>query len=125
MKYQMGDIVWASEAISKEENENKTNVKNHFFIIIDDDGKVVPIDYLGLVVSSRTDKSKENSPFKYNEPLYANECGLKNDGIVKCDQLMEIPASNISRKVGELDADVFSRFLDAFENYLKEELGTN
>ena len=120
MKYQMGDIVWASEATIKENSKNNGNVRNHFFVIIDDDGKVVPIDYFGLVVSSRTEKSKENSPFKYNEPLYANECGLKYDGIVKCDQLMSIPSNNISRKVGEIDAEVFNRFLDAFENYLKE-----
>lgn len=117
MKYQMGDIVWASEGKNKENNKN---VKNHFFVIIDDDGNVVPIEYFGLVISSRTDKSKENSPFKYNEPLYANECGLKNDGIVKCDQLMDIPADNISRKVGAMDIEVLNRFLDAFENYLDE-----
>lgn len=120
MKYRMGDIVWASEATKKEEIEQRKNVRNHFFVIIDDDGKVVPIDYFGLVVSSRTEKSKENSPYKYNEPLYANECGLKYDGIVKCDQLMNIPSENISRKVGEIDTDVLNRFLDAFENYLKE-----
>lgn len=119
MKYKIGDIVWASEANKKEEDANE-KVKSHFFVIIDDDGNVVPIDYFGLVISSRTDKSKENSPYKYNEPLYSSECGLKYDGIVKCDQLMEIPSSNISRKVGELDSEVVNRFLDAFENYLKE-----
>lgn len=119
MKYQMGDIVWASEA-TKKEVVHKENVRNHFFVIVDNDGKVVPMDYFGLVVSSRTEKSKENSQYKYNEPLYANECGLKYDGIVKCDQLMSIPSENISRKVGEIDSDVLNRFLDAFENYLNE-----
>ncbi len=117
MKYQMGDIVFAAEATKKEDS---SSIRSHFFVIIDDDGKVVPIDYLGLVISSRTEKSKENSPYKYNEPLYASECGLKYDGIVKCDQLMSIPSSNISRKVGEIDEDVLNRFLNAFENYLEE-----
>ena len=120
MKYQIGDIVWAAEAKIKEDTGYKGNVRNHFFVIIDDDGKVVPMDYFGLVVSSRIEKSKENSQYKYNEPLYANECGLRYDGIVKCDQLMNIPSENISRKVGEIDTDVINRFLDAFENYLKE-----
>lgn len=66
MQYQMGDIVFASEAIKREENNT---VKSHLFVIIDDDGNVVPADYFGFVVSSNLSKSKENSIFKYNEEI--------------------------------------------------------
>jgi len=44
----MGDIVWV-----KEFNDiRKERIDNHLFVIIDDDGKAVPAEYFGFVVSS-------------------------------------------------------------------------
>lgn len=118
MKYLIGDIVWVSEAVVKEQAEN---VKNHLFVIIDDDGNVVPMDYYGFVLSSRLEKSKENSNFKYNEIIETDKDNhLKTKSIVKCDQLMNFPAQNIERKIGEVNVDDLNRFLNAFENYLNE-----
>ncbi len=118
MQYQMGDIVFASEAIKREENNT---VKSHLFVIIDDDGNVVPADYFGFVVSSNLSKSKENSIFKYNEEIKKDSSNnLMVDSIVKCDQLMQIPSDNINKKIGEVEEEDLVRFLNAFENYLKE-----
>ena len=118
MNYQMGDIVFASDAVKKEENEN---VKNHLFVIIDDDGNVVPAEYFGLVVSSRVDKSKDNSNFKYNEPINKNNINnLKTNSIVKCDQLFSIPKGNINTKIGAVTYQEMAKFLNAFSNYLNE-----
>lgn len=118
MQYKMGDIVFASEAIKKEDNDK---IKSHLFVIIDDDGNVVPADYFGFVVSSNLSKSKENSIFKYNEEINKNSTNnLKQDSIVKCDQLMSIPVANINVKIGTVDEEDLIRFLNAFESYLKE-----
>lgn len=117
MKYQKGDIIWASEAknLSVENND----VKNHYFVLINDDGMAVPFEYYGFVISSRIDKSKDNSPFKYNEPIEkSDENQLETNSIIKCDQLFNIPADNIGGKLGSAEQDDFIRFLDAFGDYL-------
>lgn len=119
MKYKMGDIIFASEALKKNETDS---VKSHLFVLIDDDGNVVPADYFGFVVSSNLSKSNKNSFFKYNEEIKKNNNNnLHVDSIVKCDQLMQIPSSNINKKIGEVDEDDLMRFLNAFGNYLNED----
>ncbi len=45
MNYQMGDIVFAAEAIKKEDN---SSIKSHLYVIIDDDGNVVPAEYFRI-----------------------------------------------------------------------------
>jgi len=118
MKYNMGDIVWVSEA-NKEVTNN--NVKNHLFVIIDNDGNLVPMDYYGFVISSRLEKSKNNSKYKYNEEIENdNNNNLKTKSIVKCDQLMNIPSQNIEMKIGEVNESDLIRFLNAFENSMGE-----
>ena len=115
MKYKMGDIVFARKAMNNESNEK---VENHLYVIIDNDGNVVPADYFGFVVSSQTSKSKDNSIFKYNEPISMSETNnLKSDSIVKCDQLFDIPANKISIKIGTVTTEEMTRFLDAFEDF--------
>ena len=112
MKYNMGDIVWVTnmEAIKE--------VENHLFVVIDDDGQVVPADYFGFVVSSHTEKSKEVSHFRYNEPLNKNNTNnLDVDSIVKCDQIYEIPSKGINCKIGTVDSDELNRFLTAYGDY--------
>lgn len=117
MQYNMGDIVFVSETAKKDED----SVRNHLFVIIDNDGNVVPMDYYGFVISSRLDKSKENSKFKYNERINKDSTNnLKTDSIVKCDQLMRFPSENIFMKVGTVIEEDLERFLEAFQNYLKE-----
>ena len=119
MQYKMGDIVFASEAIKKEKNDK---VKSHLFVIIDDDGNVVPADYFGFVVSSNLNKSNKNSQYKYNEEITMNNTNnLRTNSIVKCDQLMNIPSNNINMKIGTVEQADLIRFLDLFNTYLQEE----
>lgn len=118
MKYEMGDIVFASEAVKK---ENDDTIKSHLFVIIDNDGNVVPADYFGFVVSSNLNKSKENSNFRYNERINKDkDNNLRTDSIVKCDQLMSIPFENINMKIGTVGAEDLTRFLEAFRKFLEE-----
>lgn len=117
MKYEIGDIVWVAEFESK---DNKL-VDHHYFVVIDDDGQLIPADYFGLIVSSNTSKSKENSKFKYNEPLKKNKNNkLDYDSIVKCDKLYTIPRKTISFKLGSVDVEDMIRFLKAYNDFVEK-----
>ena len=63
-KYDIGDIVFVSEY----DYDNGEKGSNHLFVIIDEE-KLVSAEYFGLIVSSRINKSKKNSRFKFNELL--------------------------------------------------------
>lgn len=116
MKYEIGDIVWVAEF----EDSNKKMVDHHYFVVIDDDGQLIPADYFGFVVSSNTKKSKENSKFKFNEPIKKNKNNkLDTDSIVKCDQLFQIPKKTISFKLGSVDVEDMIRFLTAYKEYIE------
>ncbi len=115
MKYNMGDIVWVTNLTDLKQ------VDNHLFVVIDDDGQIVPADYFGFVVSSHTEKSKEVSKFKYNEPLNKNNSNnLDDNSIVKCDQLFEIPSNSINCKIGTVEPDELNRFLVSYGDFLQE-----
>lgn len=115
MNYQIGDIVWVTNL----EEFNKVN--NHLFIVISDDGQVIPADYFGFVLSSNLAKSKNVSSFKYNEPINRNNTNnLKTDSIVKCDQLYDIPINSINYKIGRAEADEMNRFLVRYNEFLEE-----
>lgn len=91
--------------------------KNHLFVIIDDDDNLVPIEYFGMIVSSRTEKSK----FKYNESLNRNsKNNLKVDSIIKCDNVYKIPQKNIQCKIGQVDVDDYMRFMVVYNRALQE-----
>lgn len=112
MKYNMGDIVWVTNL------QETPNVENHLFVVIDDDGQLIPADYFGFVVSSNTDKSKEVSKYKYNEPLNKNNTNnLDYNSIVKCDQIYEIPSNCINCKIGTVEPDELNRFLVAYGDF--------
>ena len=114
-KYDIGDIIF----VSKYSYTSNTKGENHLFVVINDDNSVVPLEYFGLIFSSQINKSKENSIFKYNEILLSNSTnGLKNDSIVKCDQLYNIPKANILFKIGHVDVDDFIRFINTYNEYL-------
>lgn len=115
-KYDIGDIVF----VNQYNYETKSTGSNHLFVVINSDNEVVPLDYFGLIVSSHIEKSKEVSNFKYNEPLKADVInGLKTDSIVKCDQLYKFPKVNIQFRIGHVDVDDFLRFINTYNEYLK------
>ena len=115
MKYNMGDIIWVKNL------QKLPQVDNHLFVVIDDDGQVIPAEYFGLLVSSHTEKSKEVSRFKYNEPLNKNNTNnLECDSIVKCDQVYDIPTNSINCKIGTVEADELNRFLTSYGDFFAE-----
>ena len=117
MKYEIGDIVWVAEF----ENYKDKAVDHHYFVVIDDDGNIVPADYFGFVVSSNIKKSKYNSSFKYNEPIKKDSINrLNTDSIVKCDQLFNIPKETIVHKLGTVKVEDMIRFLNTYKNFIEE-----
>lgn len=114
-KYDIGDIVF----VSNYDYDNGEKGSNHLFVIIDEE-TLVAVEYFGLIVSSRIEKSKKTSLFKFNEILKKNDVnGLNKDSIVKCDQLYNFSEKNILFKIGHVDVDDFLRFMNAYEMYLK------
>lgn len=114
-KFEIGDIVF----VSKYDYDNGRKGENHLFVLIDDDNQLVPIEYFGLIVSSHREKSKDNSNFKFNEPIDKNENNrLNKDSIVKCDQIYSIPTKNIQFKIGQVDIDDYMRFMEAYNEFL-------
>lgn len=118
-KYEIGDIVFVSKY---KYDSTKTEGKNHLFVIIDEDKvEAVTVEYFGLIVSSHREKCKDNSDFKYNEPLNKDSSnGLNKDSIVKCDEVYSIPPQNIQFKIGSVDIDDYMRFIDSYTKALKE-----
>lgn len=118
-KYEIGDIVFVSKY---KYDSTKTEGKNHLFVIINEDTiEAVTVEYFGLIVSSHREKSKDNSIFKYNEPLdMDSNNGLHQNSIVKCDEVYSIPPQNIQFKIGSVDVDDYLRFIESYSKALKE-----
>ena len=115
-KYNIGDIVFVGEY----NYSNESLGENNLFVIIDDDNKVVPLDYFGLIVSSHIEKSKKKNKYIYNEPLLKSDVNnLLLDSIVKCDDLFTLPSKNIKYKIGTVEIDDFLRFITAYNNKIK------
>lgn len=115
-KYNLGDIVFVNEY----NYVNNDIGKNHLFVIIDDDNKVVPLEYFGFIVSSHTEKSKEKTKYIYNEPLPKSKTNnLMSDSIEKCDNLFTLPSKNIQYKIGTVDVDDFLRFITTYKEKIE------
>ena len=110
-RYNIGDIVF----VANYEYKNGTLGTNHSFVIIDD-GQAVDINYFGLLLSSHIEKAK----FPYNEPLKKDKVNhLREDSIVKCDDLIEITEQEIQFKIGTVAESDLERFINTFEKYIE------
>ncbi len=111
-QFDVGDIVF----VSNYEYKSGTNGKNHSFVIIDD-GQAVDINYFGFLLSSKTAKAT----YPYNEILDKNDINnLRENSIVKCDDLIEISETNIKFKIGTVEQEDLERFIDTYSRYLEE-----
>ena len=112
-KYEIGDIVF----VSKYKYENGKDGNNHLFVIISDNNEYIPIEYFGIIVSSRIEKAKYKSNVKINKNI---ENGLHQDSIVKCDYIYKIPSKNIVMKIGRVDIDDYLNFIEIYSDLLDE-----
>lgn len=114
--YEVGDIVF----VSKYTYEDGKKGSSHLFVIINaEKSEMVEVEYFGMIVSSHREKGKDVSIFVYNEPLDKNSSnGLRDDSIVKCDQIYSIPSRNIQFKIGQVDIDDYLRFMETYNKFL-------
>ena len=116
-KFEIGDIVFVSNYEYKSGNVGQ----NHSFVIIDD-GQAIDINYFGFLLSSHVEKAT----YPYNEKLDKNNINnLRQDSIVKCDDLIEISENDIRFKIGTVTEEDLNKFIDTYSKYLDEELATN
>ena len=85
------------------------------FVIIGKDNFAVPIEYFGMLISSKTHKVKYDT----NELLEKDSSNkLHKDSIVKLDEVYRIKEEAISFKIGKVDDD-------KIEDYKKRYLEIN
>ena len=90
--YDIGDIVFVNEYCYR----NGKQGKNHLFVIIDQNNMAVPIENLGMLISSQIEKMK----FKTNKFLQKDENnGLRRDSIVKTDVIYKLRMSRFYLKL--------------------------
>ena len=111
-QFNIGDIVF----VNNYEYKNGSNGQNHSFVIIDD-GQAIDINYFGFLLSSQIKKAT----YPYNERLNKNKINkLREDSIVKCDDLIEISEKNIRFRIGKVEQEDLERFIDTYAKYLEE-----
>ena len=92
--YEIGDIVFVSVYMYP----NGKLGSNHLFVIIDKDNTAIPIEYIGMILSSQINKIK----FKSNKLIKKdNKNNLNKDSIIKTDTVYKLKDKQILFKVGE------------------------
>lgn len=92
----VGDIVF----VENFQYENNTNGKNNLFLIIEEN-EMIPLEYFGLLISSRLNKLK----YKENVLLKKDETNnLHKDSIVKLDYIYSLTSDMICYKIGNVPA---------------------
>ena len=107
--YSIGDIVY----VKLYKYENDEYGMNHLFVIIDKNNLVVPIENIGMLISSNLKKLK----YDKNKLLKKNNInGLEKDSIVKTDAIYKIKNSQILFKIGQVDLDMVEEYKKSYYN---------
>ena len=110
--YNIGDIVFVSVYIYPDGKMGS----NHLFVIIDKDNTAVPIEYIGMILSSQIDKIK----FKSNKLIKKdNKNNFNKDSIIKTDTVYKLSDKQILFKVGEIEKDKIEEYKKNFYDTLK------
>lgn len=113
--FNIGDIVFVPRYRYKNGDEGI----NHSFVIIDEE-QAVDVNYFGLLISSHIEKAT----FPYNEELNKNDINnLRENSIVKCDDLIKFSNSNIQFKIGQVTEQELEKFVNTYLKYLEDTIG--
>ena len=82
------------------------------FVIIDRNNIAVPMEYLGMIISTKIEKTrfKSNVLVKKN-----NENGLSKDSILKTDEMYIIQNEQILFKIGSVDKSQIEMYKEMFD----------
>lgn len=110
--YSIGDIVFVSVYLYPDGKMGS----NHLFVIIDKDNTAIPIEYIGMILSSQVNKIK----FKSNKLIKKdNKNNLNKDSIIKTDTVYKLSNKQILFKVGEIEKDKIEEYKKSFYDTLK------
>lgn len=111
--YNIGDIVFVSVYLYPDGKMGS----NHLFVIIDRDNTAIPIEYIGIILSSQIDKVK----FKSNKLIKKDDKNnLNKDSIIKTDSVYKLSDKQILFKVGEIEKERIEEYKQSFYDTLKE-----
>ena len=112
-KYKVGDIVF----VKRYKYEDGTEGRNHLFVIINQNNNIaVPIEYLGMIISSKIEKVKYQSNILLPKD---NKNNLETDSIVKTDVLYTIESKEIVMKIGKIDGDKIEEYKETYLKIIK------
>jgi hypothetical protein len=107
--YQIGDIIYVK-------NYTNEQVTNHLFVIIDENNISVPIEYYGMLISSKINKAS----YKSNLLLKKDQDNKLNlNSIVKCDNIYRILENQIDFKLGIVNLKQVEIFKGVYKSNLK------
>lgn len=116
--YDIGDIVFVSVYVYP----NGKLGSNHLFVIIDKDNIAIPIEYIGMILSSQINKIK----FKSNKIIKKdNENNLDKDSIIKTDTVYKLYDKQILFKVGTIEIDKIEEYKQTFYDTLEDDDNIN
>jgi len=112
--YNIGDIVFVSVYVYPDGKLGS----NHLFVIIDKDNTAIPIEYIGMILSSQINKIK----FKSNKLIKKDDKNnLNKDSIIKTDTIYKLSDKQILFKVGEIEKDKIEEYKKNFYDTLKKD----
>lgn len=111
--YSVGDIVY----VNQYKYQDGSIGNNHLFVIIDDINKAVPLEYFGMIISSKIEKRKYKNNLLLKKDKLNN---LKEESIVKTDQIYILPKDNILFKIGEVDLKQIIEYRNMYKKFLNE-----
>lgn len=107
--YEIGDIVF----VEKFNYSNGKRGEKHFFVIIDKDNAAIPIENLGMIISSKVEKLKYKENYLLKKDKQNN---LDKDSIVKTDVIYRILHKQILFKLGNVDMEKVEEYKQAYYN---------
>ncbi len=111
--YNIGDIVFV-EKYTYADGKIGTN---HLFVIIDKDNTAVPIENIGMLISSNLNKLK----FKTNKLIKKDKANnLNKDSIVKTDVIYKISNEQISFRIGKIDIEKVEEYKKSFYDTIND-----
>lgn len=110
--YEIGDIVFVSVYLYPDGKLGS----NHLFVIIDKNNTAIPIEYIGMILSSQINKIK----FKSNKLIKKDDNNhLDRDSIIKTDIVYKLSNKQILFKVGKIEKEKIEEYKKSFYDTLK------
>ena len=113
-KCKIGDIVFAREY----NYSDGTKGHNHLFVIIDSNYQAVPIEYFGMLISSKLNKLRYDSNVLLLKD-YKNK--LNKNSIVKVDEIYKLLQEQIVFKLGYIDITKVLEYKNLFNKISDKE----